>query len=131
MATATTKQSDAVKPKSISDQVQDWFANLFISTTNVVIAAVVGLLSLLPLWKNPVWGMRFFGHYARLIFGPTAFMYLMASGLISGFVTTYFTFKFLPFAEYSEPLLVEDLLTALGFATVSYTHLTLPTICSV
>ena len=116
MATATTKQNDEVEPKSISDQIQDWIGNLFTSTTNVVIAAVVGLLSLFPLWKNPVWGMRFFGHYARLIFGPTAFMYLMASGLISGFVTTYFTFKFLPFAEYSEPLLVEDLLTALGFA---------------
>lgn len=116
MASASVKQHEDVEPKSLGAQVKDGFADLFTGTTNVVIALFVGLLSLFPLWKNPKWGMRFFAHYSRLVFGPTAFLYLMASGLISGFVTTYFTFQFLPFAEYSEPLLVEDLLTALGFA---------------
>ena len=116
MASASSRHHDEVKPKSAVERIKDWFGGLFVSTTNSLIALVVGLLSLIPFWRNPVWGMRFFAHYARLVFGPTAFVYLMASGLISGFVTTYFTFKFLPFAQYSEPLLVEDLLTALGFA---------------
>ncbi len=116
MASASVKQHEEVTPKSAAERIKDWIGNLFISTTNSLIALITGLLSLIPLWRNPTWGMRFFAHYARLVFGPTAFVYLMASGLISGFVTTYFTFKFLPFAEYSEPLLVEDLLTALGFA---------------
>ena len=116
MAVVSAKQHEDVAPKSAVEQAKDWIGNLFVSTTNSLIALVTGLISLIPFWRNPAWGLRFFAHYARLVFGPTAFVYLMASGLISGFVTTYFTFKFLPFAEYSEPLLVEDLLTALGFA---------------
>ena len=51
-----------------------------------------------------------------MVFGPTAIIYLIAAGLISGFVTTYFTFQFLPYSNYTQPLLIEDLLTALGFA---------------
>ncbi len=78
---------------------------------------MVGCLSLIPIWKNPLWGFRFLGHYCRLVFGPTAWIYLLLAGIINGFVTTYFTFKFLPFASYTEPLLIEDLLTGLGFAT--------------
>ena len=62
-------------------------------------------------------GPAFLGHYCRLVFGPTAWIYLLLAGIINGFVTTYFTFKFLPFASYTEPLLIEDLLTGLGFAT--------------
>ena len=116
MASASVKQHDQVEQKSFGQRTKEWIAEFFTSTTNVLTATLVGLLSLIPLWRNPVWGFSFLGHYSRLVFGPTAFLYLMASGLISGFVTTYFTFQFLPYAEYSEPLLVEDLLTALGFA---------------
>lgn len=116
MATATVKKHDDIESKTLGQCVQDWCSNFFVGTTNVFIAALIGLISLIPVWKNPIWGMRFFAHYVRLVFGPTAFLYLMASGLISGFVTTYFTFQFLPYSKYTEPLLVEDLLTALGFA---------------
>jgi ABC-type transporter Mla maintaining outer membrane lipid asymmetry permease subunit MlaE len=38
------------------------------------------------------------------------------SGLIIGFTSTYFTFKFLPFELYTKPLLLEDLLASIGFA---------------
>lgn len=116
MATANIKRHETVSTKTLSETVGQRIAEFFASTTNVFIASLVGLLSLFPIWKNPVWGMRFFAHYSRLVFGPTAFLYLMASGLISGFVTTYFIFKFLPYANYTEPLLVEELVTALGFA---------------
>lgn len=116
MATVSVKKHDEVDSKTIGDKFREACTNFFIGTTNVMVAATTSLISLIPVWKNPVWGMRFFVHYARLVFGPTAFLYLMASGLISGFVTTYFTFQFLPYGNYTEPLLVEDLLTALGFA---------------
>ena len=116
MATATVKKHESVVPKTLAERARERATQFFASTTNVFVATIFGLMSLFPIWKNPVWGMRFFGHYARLVFGPTAVVYLMASGLISGFVTTYFTFQFLPYGNYTEPLLVEDLLTALGFA---------------
>ena len=32
-------------------------------------------------------------------------------------MSTYFSFEFLPYAAYTEPLLIEDLLAAIGFAT--------------
>ena len=86
-------------------------------TTNMLLAFAAGFLSLLPVWKSPAWGMRSLAHFLRMVTGPTAILYLVASGFISGFVTTYFTFKFLPFTDYTKPLLLEDLLTALGFAT--------------
>jgi ABC-type transporter Mla maintaining outer membrane lipid asymmetry ATPase subunit MlaF/ABC-type transporter Mla maintaining outer membrane lipid asymmetry permease subunit MlaE len=71
---------------------------------------------LLPLWRHPVWGLRFWGHYLRLICGPSAWLYLLMSGAIIGFTSTYFTFKFLPFQLYTKPLLLEDLLASIGFA---------------
>jgi ABC-type transporter Mla maintaining outer membrane lipid asymmetry permease subunit MlaE len=60
--------------------------------------------------------LRYTAFYSRLVFGPTALIYMILSGVISGFVMTFFTFKFLPYSTYTEPLLIEDLLIGLGFA---------------
>jgi ABC-type transporter Mla maintaining outer membrane lipid asymmetry ATPase subunit MlaF/ABC-type transporter Mla maintaining outer membrane lipid asymmetry permease subunit MlaE len=116
MATAV-RHDEEVEESPLLDQVKESVTKFFLTTTNALLASFTAILSLIPIWKNPAWGLRFFGHYLRMVTGPTAMLYLMASGFISGFVTTYFTFKFLPFTNYTEPLLVEDLLTALGFAT--------------
>ena len=85
-------------------------------TTRVVERVLAAVVALLPVWRRPLWGLRFLLHYLRLVAGPSAWAYLAISGAIIGFVTTYFTFRFLPFANYSEPLLIEDLLTSMGFA---------------
>ncbi len=89
--------------------------NLFARTTDAFLAGLVALMSLVPIWRNPRWGLRFVAHYAGQIFGPTAIVYLLIAGFINGFVATYFTFQFFPFALYTEPLLIEDLLQAIGF----------------
>jgi ABC-type nitrate/sulfonate/bicarbonate transport system ATPase subunit/ABC-type transporter Mla maintaining outer membrane lipid asymmetry permease subunit MlaE len=91
-------------------------ADLLAGTTRVVESLAGAVVALLPGWRHPLWGLRFFLHYLRLVAGPTAWAYLAISGLIIGFVTTYFTFRFLPFARYTEPLLIEDLLMSMGFA---------------
>ena len=36
--------------------------------------------------------------------------------LIVGFTGTYFTFRFLPFRLYTQPLLIDELLASIGFA---------------
>jgi ABC-type transporter Mla maintaining outer membrane lipid asymmetry permease subunit MlaE len=41
---------------------------------------------------------------------------LILAGLIAGFTTTYFTFRFLPFRLYTQPLLIDELLASIGFA---------------
>ena len=110
------RAAEDVEETNTFEQIVSNAKGFFESTTNAVIALFAGLLSLLPLWKSPVWGLRSLGHFLRMVTGPAAILYLVASGVISGFVTTYFVFKFLPFTDYTKPLLLEDLLTGLGFA---------------
>ncbi len=115
--TTKVRKSEEVDEFPLVSDLRDRVTDFFVGTTQSLTALVGGLPGLLPIWKNPRWGLRYFWHFLMLVTGPTACLYLIASGLISGFVTTYFTFKFLPYSDYTEPLLVEDLLTALGFAT--------------
>lgn len=71
---------------------------------------------LIPIWKSPRWGLRFLAHYLQLVASPSAWLYIAIAGAIVGFVATYFTFRFLPSANYTKPLLIEDLLRSMGFA---------------
>jgi ABC-type transporter Mla maintaining outer membrane lipid asymmetry ATPase subunit MlaF/ABC-type transporter Mla maintaining outer membrane lipid asymmetry permease subunit MlaE len=89
---------------------------LMVATTRTVENAVLGLASTLPVWKSPKWGFRYLLHFLRLVCGPTAWFYLTMAGVITGFVTTWYIFQFLPYARYTEPLLVDDLLSATGFS---------------
>lgn len=73
-------------------------------------------LRLLPRWPSPRWGLRFAMHYLWLAASPAAWIYVALAGVIVGFVATYYTFRFLPYRGYSEPLIIENLLEALGFA---------------
>ena len=116
MASQVRAAEDSTEANTL-DHIAKKVKGIFESTTNAITSMLTGLISLLPLWRSPTWGLRSFAHFLRMVTGPTAILYLMASGFISGFVTTYFTFKFLPFTDYTKPLLLEDLLTALGFAT--------------
>lgn len=62
------------------------------------------------------WMWRFFIDYLKLVGGLSAMLYLTVAGLIVGFTATYFTFEFLPYRIYTKPLLLEDLLSSIGFA---------------
>jgi ABC-type sugar transport system ATPase subunit/ABC-type transporter Mla maintaining outer membrane lipid asymmetry permease subunit MlaE len=72
--------------------------------------------NILPRWKNWFWGTRFLAHYLSLVAGYSAWFYLAIAGLITGFVSTYFTFRYLPYEIYTKPLLMEELLSTIGFA---------------
>ncbi|MEM9828625.1 MAG: ABC transporter permease [Planctomycetota bacterium] len=63
------------------------------------------------------WSLRFTVHALRLVAGPSAWIYMILAGMILGFVTNYFTFEFLPYRAYTQPLLMDDLLTSIGFAS--------------
>jgi len=92
-------------------------AERFLIGTSHAIEGCVGTLwRLVPAWKSPGWGVRFFLHYLRAVASPSAWLYIAVAGAIIGFVTTYFTFRFLPNANYTKPLVIEDLLRSMGFA---------------
>ena len=117
LSTAALKGQEVVAPEKLSAKIRKAASNFFTGTTKCFEALGLSLISLLPIWKNFRWGIRFLTHYAKLVFGPTAMIYLAIAGIITGFVSTYFSFEFLPYGSYTEPLLIEDLLAAIGFAT--------------
>jgi ABC-type multidrug transport system ATPase subunit/ABC-type transporter Mla maintaining outer membrane lipid asymmetry permease subunit MlaE len=82
----------------------------------VVEKGVHSVLSLVPVWRSVRWGLRYLSHYLGLVASPSAWLYFGAAGMIAGFVSTHFVFKFLPHKNYTEPLIADDLLQGLGFA---------------
>lgn len=128
MSRVSRVANETTEPLAWATRIRSSLKQFFVSTAGAGEAVVAGAASLLPVWKNPRWGLRLLWHYMRLVAGPTAWIYLAIAGFVTGFVTTYFTFDFLPFAGYTEPLLIEDLLTALGFATY---RLFVPTLATI
>ncbi len=114
----------AVAAQSADDVTREPFGQALLSATRKFMVGtgrglenvLWGLISVVPVWKSFRWGVRYLAHYLRLVCGPTAWFYLMMAGIITGFVTTYYIFQFLPYARYTEPLLVDDLLSATGFS---------------
>ncbi len=90
-------------------------SNLMAGTSRVLEQLLAVPWSLLPIWPSKHWGLRFLGHSFRLVAGPSAWVYVAVAGMILGFVATHFTFHFLPYSRYTEPLLRENLLHAIGF----------------
>lgn len=72
--------------------------------------------SLLPLWRSFYWGIQSTLHYVRLVAGISACAYIAIAGMIIGFVAQDFIFRYLPFRQFTEPLLTENLLHATGFS---------------
>jgi ABC-type transporter Mla maintaining outer membrane lipid asymmetry permease subunit MlaE len=89
----------------------------FLTATGSALVTAVRLpWDAFPWFPKLRWGGRFFAHYLRLVGGVSAWVYLILAGLIVGFTATYFTFRFLPFRLYTQPLLIDELLSSIGFA---------------
>ena len=112
MARAVRNEDTILKKPTVWDRIRGCLD----STSRMFESIGQGLLALIPLWRSVTWGLKYFARYLMLICGPTAWVYLAVSGIIIGFVTTYFTFRFLPFVDYTEPLLIDDLTLAIGFS---------------
>ena len=85
-------------------------------------------VALLPLWRSFRWGTRTTWHYVRLVCGPSALFYIAVAGMIIGFVAQDFIFRYLPFRQYTEPLLIENLLHATGFSLYRFL---VPILCTI
>lgn len=73
-------------------------------------------LGLVPLGARAGWFARWFWHYSKITWAGSAIPYNLIAGVIAGFVATYFTYTFIPRPELTEPLILDDVLPALGFA---------------
>jgi ABC-type transporter Mla maintaining outer membrane lipid asymmetry permease subunit MlaE len=67
-------------------------------------------------WRSPKWGLRYLRHYAWLSSSVGAAVYVAAAGAMIGFVSTFFTLRHMPFKEYTEPLVLDDMLAGIGFS---------------
>jgi ABC-type polar amino acid transport system ATPase subunit/ABC-type transporter Mla maintaining outer membrane lipid asymmetry permease subunit MlaE len=92
-------------------------ATFFEETPTVLWRAIreaPGILA--PIGARARWFVRSLRHYARICFFGSAIPYMVIAGIIAGFVATYFTYKFLPKKQWSEQLVLDDVLPSLGFA---------------
>lgn len=94
---------------------RSWPGEFLAGTSRALEAALQAPLRLLPIWKSPVWGLRYFFHYLRLVAGPSAWAYIAIAGVIIGFVLTHFTLIYFPHAMFTKPVLMDDILRSLGF----------------
>lgn len=82
---------------------------------------------LLP-WPRPHWALRYYWHYLKLVGLGSATLYLCATGAIVGFVATFFTFRYFPYANYTEELIRDDVMGAIAFLLL---RVLVPLICTV
>ncbi len=117
---ATDAKPDRDRSRASSRTPVGWLLkngdNFLIGTTDALTATLRLPVDLLPIFPRLKWAARFWLHYLRLVGGPSAWVYLTLAGLIAGFTTTFFTFRFLPFRLYTQPLLIDELLASIGFA---------------
>jgi len=92
-----------------------WPGDVLAGTTHVLEATAQIPLRLLPLWKSPFWGLRYALHYLRLVAGVSAWIYIAVAGIIIGYVLTHFTLIYFPHSKFIKPVLLDDILRALGF----------------
>ncbi len=88
----------------------------FESIGDFVLASSRTVDSLLPQWPAPRWGFHFLRRALRLTTLGSALPFLGLSGLIAGFVTSFFMFALMPVKTYTEPVLAEEYGGSLGFA---------------
>jgi ABC-type transporter Mla maintaining outer membrane lipid asymmetry ATPase subunit MlaF/ABC-type transporter Mla maintaining outer membrane lipid asymmetry permease subunit MlaE len=113
--TVPTKSSRQEKPTLVR-RILVRLESFFRQSGNAVLTGIALPWMLRPNFPSWKWATRFFLHYLKLVGGISASIYLVIAGLIAGFTTTYFTFRFLPFRVYTQPLLIDELLSAIGFA---------------
>ena len=116
MSPVALEYPEAVPTTTALTSLKESADSMLTATGSAVIAACRLPFDALPLFPRPRWGLRFFLHYLRLVGGLSAWFYLVLAGLIVGFTATYFTFRFLPFRLYTQPLLIDELLSSIGFA---------------
>ena len=115
MVPVALESTELVAPSRWS-MAAKWSDQVLTTTGHAVVAAARLPFDVMPRFPRFRWGARFFAHYLRLVGGPSAWIYLLLAGLITGFTATYFTFRFLPFRLYTQPLLIDELLASIGFA---------------
>jgi ABC-type multidrug transport system ATPase subunit/ABC-type transporter Mla maintaining outer membrane lipid asymmetry permease subunit MlaE len=91
-------------------------ADFFEGTARALEETVALPLGMVPLWRAPRWGLGYFLRYFGIVAFPSSLLYIALAGLIAGVVTTYFTFEYFPLRQYTEPVIIDDILSSLGYA---------------
>jgi len=113
---------------SLGKRIATTFATAMSATGEFVEQLILLPIALLPLWKSFRWGSRMTWHYLKLVAGWSAWFYIAIAGMIIGFVAQDFIFRYLPFRQYTEPLLIENLLHATGFSLYRFL---VPILCTI
>ena len=86
------------------------------TTARAVEAAVLAGFALLPRWPRIGWGFRYLWYYLRLTAVGSAMAYVSLAGFVLGLIVTYFTYNYLPFRKYTEPIVLDSITGAIGYS---------------
>ncbi|MBL8841492.1 MAG: ABC transporter permease [Planctomycetes bacterium] len=110
LVTTDRSSGDGVDPRPLVGRLLE-------RTGEALRGLATALARLVPWWPRARYGVRYLLHYLRIAASPGAFLYVGVAGLLLGFVATYFAFEKMPRRGFTEPLFVDDVLSALGFMT--------------
>ena len=68
-----------------------------------------------PKIKLKWFSIYFYQYMFDLVFSPTVLIYMAISGILSGFISTWFLFQHFPYREFLSPIIHESSLQKLGF----------------
>jgi ABC-type polar amino acid transport system ATPase subunit/ABC-type transporter Mla maintaining outer membrane lipid asymmetry permease subunit MlaE len=88
----------------------------FDASARVLEATALAAWALVPRWPRLDWGLRYFWYYLRLTTLGSALGYVAVAGFALGVLVTYFTYNYLPFRAYTEPLVLDSVTGAIGYA---------------
>ncbi|APZ90681.1 ATP-binding cassette domain-containing protein [Fuerstiella marisgermanici] len=121
-------ESSAAGPASATTRATQAIGRAMAACGEFVEQALLLPVALVPWWKSFRWGSRITWHYIKLVCGWSACFYIAIAGMIIGFVAQDFIFRYLPFRQYTEPLLIENLLHATGFSLYRFL---VPILCTI
>jgi ABC-type transporter Mla maintaining outer membrane lipid asymmetry ATPase subunit MlaF/ABC-type transporter Mla maintaining outer membrane lipid asymmetry permease subunit MlaE len=85
------------------------------ATGDFVVGGFKTAAALWPRYPSLSWGRHFLWHYFRLTALGSAIPFMAIAGFIAGFITTFFVFSLMPLQGFTEPVLVEEFVGALGY----------------
>lgn len=103
-------------PKSLAARMLAPLENFFAATGNAVQSTLATAWALLPRWPRIGWGARYLWYYLRMSSIGSAIGYVALAGFVLGVIVTYFAYNYMPFRKYTEPLVLDSLTGAIGYA---------------
>lgn len=110
------EQPEKTEKSSLTALVVRPLSGFLAATGAAVESAFECAWALVPRWPRISWGARYLWYYLRMSAIGSAIGYVALAGFVLGVIVTYFAYNYMPFRKYTEPLVLDSLTGAIGYA---------------